>query len=146
MNPDAAMFAALAAGAAAVSDPPGSGATHMLTPIAPVMPYDVLTASQAAAYLQVSEDVVIQEAETGRLPGQKIGSQWRFLRLAIAEWLRSGQNPKAKPKSSKERMLAVAGALKDYETPEEYEAYMASILAYRDEIDRATGSGKYAPE
>jgi hypothetical protein len=30
------------------------------------------------------------------------------------------------------------------ETPEEQEAFLASIRAYRDEIDRATGSGKYA--
>ena len=105
------------------------------------MPDDVLTPSQAAAYLQTDEAAVVQEAEAGRLPGQKVGGEWRFLRLAITEWLRAGRGPK----SSKERLLAVAGSMTD-ETPEEHEAFMANIRAYRDEIDRATGSGKYAPE
>jgi excisionase family DNA binding protein len=80
------------------------------------MPYDVLTPSQVASYLQVGEDVVIREAEAGRLPGQKLGDQWRFLRLAITEWLRTGEQPEpeAKPKSSKERMLTAFGAWKDF--------------------------------
>src|SRR5262245_14126722 len=113
MSPDAAMLAALAAvagasvsgGSVAGASVSGSGGGGMFPPSVPVMPYDVLTPSQVAAYLQVGEDVVIQEAEAGRLPGQKLGGQWRFLRLAITEWLRAGQTSEPKSKSSKERML-----------------------------------------
>ena len=50
--------------------------------------------------------------EAGRLPGQRVGGQWRFLRLAIAEWLRS-TTPDDRPKSSRDRLLALAGIWED---------------------------------
>ena len=78
----------------------------------PLSELDVLTPAQAAAYLQVAEEVVNQAAEVGILPGRKIGAEWRFLRLAIADWLRSTLEPQ-EPLSSKERMLAVAGLWKN---------------------------------
>ncbi len=87
----------------------------MATASEPVMPYDVLTPSQAAEYLQVEEQSVIQEAEAGRLPGQKVGGQWRFLRLAIAEWLRSAP-ANVRTKSSRDRLLALAGIWEDDQT------------------------------
>jgi excisionase family DNA binding protein len=74
-------------------------------------PLDVLTLEQTAAYLQVTAEVVLQEAEGGRLPGRKLGAEWRFSRLAITEWLGAPAEPK--PKSSKERILALAGVWKD---------------------------------
>lgn len=82
---------------------------------AALSPYDVLTLSQAAAYLQVPENVVRDEAETGRIVGQKPGGEWRFLRGCIVDWLRSGGTVEAprKTKSSKQRMLALAGIWKD---------------------------------
>ena len=82
---------------------------------AAISPLDVLTLAQAAAYLQVDEAVVIHEAEAGRLPGQKLGGQWRFLRLAIADWLRSGEQPKPemKQQSWKDRIREIIGAWKD---------------------------------
>jgi excisionase family DNA binding protein len=102
------MAAAAAAGAAVL--PPE--ATSMLTPPFPVTPYDVLTPSQAADYLQVDERTVIEEAESGRLPGQRLGGQWRFLRLAITDWL-CPTPPQGEIKSSRDRMLALAGAWRD---------------------------------
>jgi excisionase family DNA binding protein len=80
---------------------------------APPSPFDVLTPAQAAAYLQVGEDVVLREAEGGRLPGRKLGAEWRFLRHAIAEWLRSAPAGEAPPKSSKDRIREVIGVWKD---------------------------------
>lgn len=72
----------------------------------------VVGPQEAAEYLHVPEQTVLEEAESGRLPGQKIGTQWRFLILALAEWLSSsGAQPKAP--SSKERMLALVGIWKD---------------------------------
>ncbi len=75
----------------------------------------VITAEDAAKYLQVDVKDVIQEAETGNLPGQKIGNQRRFLVLGLLEWLRAGNQPAAQlnPQSSKQRMLALAGMWKD---------------------------------
>src|SRR5262245_7634674 len=74
----------------------------------------VLTAAEAAQFLRVSEAALLQEAEAGRVPGRKIGGEWRFLKLGLAEWLATPEPPAAaKPLSSKERMLSLAGSWKD---------------------------------
>src|SRR5919107_2957351 len=44
---------------------------------------DVLTPSQAAELLQVSEEEIIALAEAGTLPGRRIGDHWRFARPAL---------------------------------------------------------------
>lgn len=74
-------------------------------------PPDVLTPAQAAAFLQVAEAVVLQEAEGGRLPGRKLGADWRFSRQAITDWLAAPPEPK--PKSPRERIRALIGMWKD---------------------------------
>jgi excisionase family DNA binding protein len=48
---------------------------------------DVLTPAQVAELLQVDEDAVLALAEEGRLPGRRIGAQWRFARAAVVAWL-----------------------------------------------------------
>src|SRR3954452_24236052 len=48
---------------------------------------EVLTPAQAAALLQVDEDAVLALAEEGRLPGRRIGDEWRFGRAALVAWL-----------------------------------------------------------
>lgn len=61
-------------------------ATGTIEPPAPpaaMSGWDVLTLEQAAAYLQLPEETVRAEAEGGRLPGQRFGDQWRFLREAL---------------------------------------------------------------
>ena len=108
-----------------------NGVAHAL-----LSPLDVLTPAQAAAYLQLPEAAVRAEAEAGRLPGRCVGGEWRFLRDGIALWLRTPRPPRPSFKD-----LPVSD-----ETPEEQEAFLESIRAHRDETDRLTGSGKYAPE
>lgn len=51
---------------------------------------EVLTPAQAATLLQIDEDTVLALAEEGRLPGRRIGDEWRFARAALVEWVRSG--------------------------------------------------------
>jgi excisionase family DNA binding protein len=60
---------------------------HAFTP-APLP--DVLTPTQAAELLQVSEDEVVALAEAGTLPGRRIGERWRFSRPALITWLAGG--------------------------------------------------------
>jgi excisionase family DNA binding protein len=69
---------------------------------------DVLTLSEAAAYLRVSENTVLEMFHEQGLPGRKVGADWRFLRSALDDWLRTPVR-----KSSKEELLAMAGAWKD---------------------------------
>lgn len=51
---------------------------------------EVLTVADAAALLQVEEEVVERLATDGELPGRRIGEQWRFTRQAILDWLSAG--------------------------------------------------------
>jgi excisionase family DNA binding protein len=51
---------------------------------------DVLTSSEAAAFLKVSTRAVLEEAKRGRLPGRRVGKGWRFSRKVLEAWLASG--------------------------------------------------------
>jgi len=53
----------------------------------PEAPPEVLDVRQAAALLQIEDALVVDLAETGKLPGRKLGSSWRFARAAILAWL-----------------------------------------------------------
>lgn len=112
MTPDfaatSAAFAALSAAAAAggIGHPSDPRDTPMTIP-PPPLPYDILTPVQAAAYLQIGEEAVLREAEDGRLPGRKLGGEWRFLRLALTDWLRT--TPEPKPKSPTDRRVVYIG-------------------------------------
>ena len=66
---------------------------------------DVLTLEEAAAFLRVSPQA-IEELAVGRgLPARRVAGNWRFLRSALEDWLRSS--------SGQERMLSQVGALAD---------------------------------
>lgn len=47
-----------------------------------------LTAKQVAAFLQVSERLIYQQAKRGQLPSFKIGDARRFDPKTVAHWLR----------------------------------------------------------
>ncbi len=68
----------------------------------------VLTLSETAAYLRIPENSIFKLVREQGLPGRQIGREWRFLRSAVDEWLRTPIN-----KSSKEALLAMAGSWKD---------------------------------
>lgn len=50
---------------------------------------DVLTLSETAAYLKLSETQVQREAEGGRLKGRPVDSDWRFVREDVLNWVRT---------------------------------------------------------
>jgi excisionase family DNA binding protein len=90
--------------------------------IVPVVPGpEVLTLEEAAAFLRVSEETVRRLAVQQALPGRNIDDQWRFLKSALADWLRQ--------RSGKDVLLAQAGALADDE----------SLQPLRDTIYRERG-------
>jgi excisionase family DNA binding protein len=70
-----------------------------------IIDHEILTLREAAGYLRVSEDEVLELAERSDLPGRKIGREWRFLKEALGDWLRRS--------SPKERLLRHAGIAKD---------------------------------
>jgi excisionase family DNA binding protein len=70
---------------------------------------NVLTLGEAAAYLRLPENDVLHMVHEQGLHGRQVGTEWRFLRSAIDDWLRTGPQPLA----NKEAWLALAGAWKD---------------------------------
>jgi excisionase family DNA binding protein len=48
---------------------------------------EVMTAGETAALLKLDEAVVLAAAESGDLPGRRIGGHWRFSRDAVLAWL-----------------------------------------------------------
>jgi excisionase family DNA binding protein len=71
----------------------------------PASPADVLTLSEAAAYLRIAEAEVIRMVDQQGLPGRLIGDEWRFLKTALQEWLRTPP-----PGPSKEAVLSRIGS------------------------------------
>ena len=69
---------------------------------------EVLTLAEAAAYLRLPEEEIVRLVNQQDLPGRYTGSEWRFSRSAIQEWL--SQPP---PKPSKESAVAAIGSWKD---------------------------------
>lgn len=47
----------------------------------------VLTVEETADYLRVSDTTVYRLIKLGRLPGRKVGGQWRILRSALEDYL-----------------------------------------------------------
>ncbi len=50
---------------------------------------ELLTAKQLQEILQVDRTTIYRMADSGRLPGIKVGGQWRFSRPQIETWLQS---------------------------------------------------------
>jgi excisionase family DNA binding protein len=68
---------------------------------------DVLTLSEAAAYLRLSEADVMELVQHQGLPARQVGGQWRFLKAALQRWLGASQ------KEGNDGIWAAAGTLKD---------------------------------
>lgn len=66
---------------------------------------DILTLEEASLYLRLPIETVVNQALKGNIPGQRIENDWRFLKEAIDDWLRS--------KNSRSILLSQAGAFAD---------------------------------
>jgi len=50
---------------------------------------EILSIDEVAKYLEVDKNVVVEWADTGKLPATKEGSRWRFEKSKIEDWLSS---------------------------------------------------------
>ena len=48
---------------------------------------EVLTLTEAATYLRLPEAEVLQLIHEQDLPARRVGTEWRFLKTAVQEWL-----------------------------------------------------------
>lgn len=69
---------------------------------------EILNLAETAAYLRFTEAEVLRLVQDQALPGRQVGREWRFLKSAIQDWLRTP--PKA---GSREAVLSSLGAWKD---------------------------------
>ena len=90
--------------------------------------FTVIGSKSAAEYLAVPEPAVIAEAESGRLPGQKIGPEWRFVVLALVDWLRAGRPGGTPRAAARDRLLDLPAP---DETPEEQEVFLQHMRDLR---------------
>jgi excisionase family DNA binding protein len=54
---------------------------------------EVLNADGAAQILGVSARLVLRLARQGKLPGKKVGKEWRFRRSTLLQWLGKVETP-----------------------------------------------------
>jgi excisionase family DNA binding protein len=73
--------------------PPGPDVVVGRADFVPTDAPEVLTVDEAAELLQAEPDAVRALAESGGLPGRKIGDEWRFLRSAVLAWLGGAEPP-----------------------------------------------------
>jgi len=59
---------------------------------------EILTLTEIAGYLKVSEKTVLRMVQAGQFPGVKVSNQWRFVRAVVDDWL--GAKMYAAPKQS----------------------------------------------
>lgn len=92
---------------------------------------DVLTLEETSKYLRLKVETVLHQALQGSIPGRQIGNEWRFLKVAIDDWLRS--------KDSRSILLSQAGAFSyDDSLPKLRKAVYEA--RGRSEIDEEKGS------
>ncbi|MBI2095592.1 MAG: helix-turn-helix domain-containing protein [Candidatus Omnitrophica bacterium] len=56
----------------------------------------VFTVQELAGYLRMKPLTIYKHASTGRLPGFKVGSHWRFKRQTIDRWIQEQEKSGAK--------------------------------------------------
>lgn len=55
---------------------------------------DFITLDGLRKLLHISPNTAKQIAESGEIPGRRIGKTWKFYREDVVEWIRAGNKPK----------------------------------------------------
>ena len=59
---------------------------------------EVMTTFEVAKFLKITRKTVSIMASQGRIPAKKVGSEWRFLKTKLEEWLSDDYSkPEQKP-------------------------------------------------
>lgn len=61
------------------------------------MPASMMTLHEVAKYLKMRPVTIYKHAQSGKIPGFKVGSKWRFKKTTIDKWIAD------KEKQSKKR-------------------------------------------
>jgi excisionase family DNA binding protein len=69
--------------------PPSPPSNASPLPAVAAKTVDVLTLAEAAAYLRTSPEEVLSLVREQGLPGRRFGEDYRFLKVAVQDWLRA---------------------------------------------------------
>lgn len=103
-------------------------------------PLDVMTLEEVADYLKVSTAATHRAIKEQKLPGRNIGGEWRFLRDAVANWLRGQEAPAQLQQKAREDYTKSKPALPSAE--EETRFTRPPLRPYQSEQG---GGGEYRP-
>jgi hypothetical protein len=94
----------------------------------------VLTLTEAAVFLRVTDKALADKAAAGEVPARQIGGEWPFLRRALVDWLYAGATesangaPRRPRPGSKQAVLRHFGILRDQD---DLEATLADLAEQR---------------
>ncbi len=57
---------------------------------------EIMTIEELSGYLKIPKSTLYKLAQEGKLPGQKIGKQWRFGKRSIDRWINDDQSGEAR--------------------------------------------------
>lgn len=58
-----------------------------------------MTMDEIAEYLKVSKETIYKMVQAKKIPGTKVGNQWRFNKQTVDEWLEAKSNVAQKDES-----------------------------------------------
>mgnify|MGYP003482219422 FL=1 len=91
----------------------------------------VLTLEETSEYLRLPVETVLNQALKGNLPGRKIEDDWRFLKVAIDDWLRAN--------NSRSILLNQAGVFADDDSLEELRENIYQVRERSETDDNLAG-------
>lgn len=50
----------------------------------------ILTTKEAADFLRIHEKTMCRLAREGKVPGNRIGGKWRFIKDDLVQWIKNG--------------------------------------------------------
>lgn len=96
---------------------------------------EVLTLAEAAAFLRVDEATLEADAAADRVPGRRVGGEWRFHRGGLAHWLAAGRAVRGDtPLEAAHRRHQAALASGDPDA--EGETFLEVLREQREELNR----------
>jgi PTS system nitrogen regulatory IIA component len=136
---------------------------------------EIMTLSEIARYLKVSDKTILRMVRNGQIPGTKVANQWRFMRPVINDWLAARMRnasdtdlanvlltgnklvpvpelitpdrivPDLRPGSNSEMLRALIKPLVEQGIVRDGHAYLEELLAREEMVSTAIGNGVALP-
>jgi len=103
------------------------------------MPYRNMTLEDFARYVNMDAREVRKLADRGKLPGQKVGGEWRFNRARVTEWLQQEMQS-----LEEDRLIAIEQSMSSGLDVEDHSAMIVTSLIGMEGVDAAMAANTKA--